>query len=121
MGMPVIAPAWSGQTEFLTEENSLPVPVAHLAPAYEHEPQLLSSPGHTLTQQQRAAHQVRERQFPSFFYTPTQLRTPTTLAAAGGAPRVGQPGWACGHARQPCTPPPLEGAGRQHALCVRRV
>ena len=27
------------------------------------------------------------------------------LAAAGGAPRVGQPGWACGHARLPCTPP----------------
>jgi len=27
------------------------------------------------------------------------------LAAAGGAPRVGQPGWACGHARQPCALP----------------
>ena len=25
--------------------------------------------------------------------------------AAGGAPRVGQLGWGCGHARQPCTPP----------------
>jgi len=30
--------------------------------------------------------------------------------SAGGAPRMGQPGWACGHTRQPCTPP-LEGAG----------
>jgi hypothetical protein len=60
MGLPVIAPAWSGQTEFLTEQNSLPLPVAHLAPAYEHEPQLLTSAGHTLTQPQRAAHQVRE-------------------------------------------------------------
>jgi len=27
------------------------------------------------------------------------------LAAAGGSPRVGQPGWAWGHARQPCTSP----------------
>jgi len=25
--------------------------------------------------------------------------------SAGGAPPVGQPGWACEHARQPCTPP----------------
>ena len=33
------------------------------------------------------------------------------LVAAGGAPRVGQPGWACWHARQPST--------RQH--CVVRV
>ena len=36
------------------------------------------------------------------------------LAAAGGAPRVGQPGWACGHARQPCTPP---GGSRAYAQC----
>ena len=27
---------------------------------------------------------------------------------------MGQPGWACGHARQPCTVLPLEGAGREH-------
>jgi len=40
---------------------------------------------------------------------PTERRVSNSkwgcLAAAEGAPRVGQPGWACGHARQPCTSP----------------
>ena len=35
------------------------------------------------------------------------------LAAAGGAQRVGQPGWACGHVRQPCTAP-----GGSRAWCA---
>jgi glycosyltransferase involved in cell wall biosynthesis len=40
MGLPVIATNWSGQTEFMTELNSLLLPVAHLAPAYQREPQV---------------------------------------------------------------------------------
>ena len=44
-------------------------------------------------------------------YTVVDSSKWSCLAAAGGAPRVGQPGWACGHT--PASPVlPLEGAGR---------
>ena len=39
---------------------------------------------------------------------------PYQTVVSGAAARVGRPGWACGHARQPCTP--QEGAGRDHAM-----
>ena len=39
------------------------------------------------------------------------------LVATGGVPRMGQPGWACGHARQPCTPPGGSRAYREGLQC----
>jgi len=38
-----------------------------------------------------------------------------------GAPRVRQPGWACGHARQPCTPPAASRAYTPHTRLTRKT
>ena len=56
----------------------------------------------------RAPHFARRRRTHTLRHphTPSSVIKWSCLTAAGGAPRMGQPGnWACGHARQPCYPP----------------
>jgi len=57
MGLPVIAPEWSGLTQFMTSNNSILIPVDHLAPAYPTQPELLTDSSRTEVDDQLSKHQ----------------------------------------------------------------
>jgi hypothetical protein len=72
MGLPVIAPNWSGQTEFMTTRNSILLPVHSFSPAYPRQPHLLGGAHHAHAHKVRASIAVATSI--TFFHEPTECR-----------------------------------------------